>query len=101
MITQIRIPLCESSDENSYNTRYRKLSQPAQRAITLMAKAYQRAGTSTFDLNDFRSIGFGAWRAIRDVFYELESRQLGQVKPSRVGVEFEAFLPVLQSIGVR
>lgn len=100
MITQIRVPICESSDENSYNTRYRKLSEPAQSAIKLMARAYRSAGTSTFDLNDFRSIGFGAWRAVRDVFYELESRQLGQVKLSKIGVEFEAFLPVLQSIGV-
>ena len=99
MITQIRIPITEGVKDNTYNTRYRKLSERGQSVFRLMALVYKRNNRTTFDMNDFRGRGLGNWRRIRDTFYELESRQFGKVDQGHVGIEFDAFPPVLQSIG--
>lgn len=99
MITQIRIPINEGAKDNTYNTRYRRLSELGQRALRLMALIYDNSGRTTFDMNDFRGRGLGNWRRIRDTFYELESRQFGKIDQGVVGIEFDAFVPVLQSIG--
>lgn len=99
MITQIRIPIAESVKDNTYNTRYRKLSERGQSVLRLMALVYKRNKRTTFDMNDFRGRGLGNWRRIRDTFYELESRQFGKVDQGYIGIEFDAFPPVLQSVG--
>ena len=99
MISQVRISINEGSKDNTYSTRYRRLSERGQSLIKLMALIYRKSGRTTFDMNDLRGRGLGNWRKIRDTFYELESRQFGKVSQGYIGIEFDAFTPVLQSIG--
>jgi len=99
MITQVRITINENAKRNTYSTRYRRLSERGQKVLKLMALIYNRSGRNTFDMNDFRGRGLGNWRRMRDTFYELESRQFGKVGQGYVGIEFNTFIPVLQSIG--
>lgn len=99
MIIQIKIPITEGVKDNTYSTRFRRLSERGQRVLRLMALIYKRSSRTTFDMNDFRGRGLGNWRRVRDTFYELESRQFGKVDQGYIGIEFDAFIPVLQSIG--
>ena len=99
MITQVRIPISEGAKDNTYSIRYRRLSELGQRVLKLMALIYDKSGRAKFDMNDFRGRGLGNWRRMRDTFYELESRQFGKVNQGYIGIEFNAFIPVLQSAG--
>lgn len=99
MIHLVRIPISEGSKDNTYSMRYKRLSELGQGVLRLMALIYRKLGKTTFNMNDFRGRGLAGWRRIRDTFYELESRQFGEVKQGHIGVEFSAFEPVLQSIG--
>ena len=99
MITQVRIPITEGAKDHSYSTRFRRMSERGQSVLKLMALIHRRSDRTTFDMNDFRGRGLGNWRRMRDTFYELESRQFGKVNQGYVGIEFDAFIPVLQSIG--
>ena len=76
-----------------------KLSQRAFDLLQAMAKAHQLYDKTRFSLNDVRKMhGFVGWREVRDLFYELESRNMGKTSVGGSDITFTAFIPTLQNI---
>ena len=99
MSVQIRIPIIEGSKNNSYSTRYNRLSHRTQKILRIMGKVYKAISRRKFAVSDLRGRGLGTWREVADSFYELESRGFGAVRQGNLGPVFSAYPPVLQSMG--
>ena len=77
---------------------FNKLSLAAKRLAVFMSKAYSRSGVRSFSIDDLRSSGFGGWRSIQELFFELESRRFGRVQRHDANTKFHAFVPAMQNI---
>lgn len=77
---------------------FNKLSSAAKRLAVFMSKAYSRSGVRSFSIDDLRSGGFGGWRNIQELFFELESRRFGRVQRHDANTKFHAFVPAMQNI---
>lgn len=75
-----------------------KLSSKASDLVSQMAISFDETKNNKFDIDDFRGSGYGSWREIIDLMYELESRRFGKVVKKDDSASFHAFIPLLQNI---
>ena len=78
---------------------YKKLSTDAKRLVMLLAVALKRQNLTEFSVNMIRNTGiFRSTKTIRNLLYELESRNFGDVEVNGAEVTFTVNEPILRSI---
>ena len=78
---------------------YKKLSGDAKRLVRLLSVAFAQQKLTRFTVNMIRNTGmFRSTKTIRNLLYELESRDFGDIEVNGAEVTFTVNEPILRSI---